>query len=80
MRRNSAAGDRLELARFAPSGRSVLIGLAILVAGLALVEFLGVNFAYQVIRKPSELVFPISGQFYKNPAATWRAYGSRSAV
>ena len=34
-----------------------------------------VNWSYQVIRKPSELFFPISGQFYKGPAETWRAYG-----
>jgi hypothetical protein len=37
--------------------------------------FLAVNWTYQVVRKPSELFFPISGQFYKEPAATWRAYG-----
>jgi hypothetical protein len=37
--------------------------------------FLGVNWTYQVIRKPSELFFPISGSFYKDPAQTWRAYG-----
>jgi hypothetical protein len=46
------------------------------IVGLALTVFLGVNYAYQVARKPSELFFPISGQFYKDPAATWRAYGS----
>jgi hypothetical protein len=34
-----------------------------------------VNWTYQVVRKPSELFFPISGQFYKDPAETWRAYG-----
>ena len=34
------------------------------------------NWTYQVIRKPSELLFPISGSFYKDPAETWRAYGS----
>ena len=37
--------------------------------------FFGVNWTYQVARKPSELFFPISGQFYKDPAETWRAYG-----
>lgn len=36
---------------------------------------LAVNWTYQVVRKPSELFFPISGSFYKDPAATWRAYG-----
>jgi len=47
-----------------------------IVVGLAFVALLGVNFAYQVIRKPSELFFPVSSRFYKDPAATWRAYGS----
>ena len=38
--------------------------------------FLAVNWSYQVVRKPSELFFPISGQFYKGPPETWAAYGS----
>jgi hypothetical protein len=37
--------------------------------------FIAVNWSYQVVRKPSELFFPISGSFYKGPAETWRAYG-----
>jgi hypothetical protein len=40
-----------------------------------IVSFFTVNWSYQVIRKPSELFFPISGQFYKDPVETWRAYG-----
>jgi hypothetical protein len=36
---------------------------------------IAVNWTYQVVRKPSELFFPVSGHFYKDPAATWRAYG-----
>ena len=42
---------------------------------LFVVLFFAVNWAYQVVRKPSELFFPISGSFYKDPAETWRAYG-----
>ena len=38
--------------------------------------FFAVNWTYQVVRKPSELWFPVSGSFYKDPAETWRAYGS----
>ena len=34
-----------------------------------------VNWAYQVIRKPSELFFPVSGALAKTPAETWRQYG-----
>jgi hypothetical protein len=37
--------------------------------------FFAVNWTVQVVRKPSELLFPISGSFYKDPADTWRAYG-----
>jgi len=47
-----------------------------LVSGVFLVLFLAVNWAYQVVRKPSELWFPISGSFYKEPAETWRVYGA----
>ena len=36
----------------------------------------GFNFAYQVLRKPSELFFPVSGSLNKTPAETWRKYGS----
>ena len=32
------------------------------------------NWGYQVIRKPSELFFPVSGTLYKTPAETWRQY------
>jgi len=34
-----------------------------------------VNGLYQVIRKPSELFFPVSGTLNKTPTATWRQYG-----
>jgi hypothetical protein len=37
---------------------------------------LAVNWIYQVYRKPTELFFPISGSFYKDPARTWAAYGA----
>jgi hypothetical protein len=45
------------------------IGLA-----LALLLWLSVNWIYQVVRKPSELFFPISGVLYKTPSETWSAY------
>jgi hypothetical protein len=32
------------------------------------------NFIYQIIRKPTELFFPLSGEFYKTPEESWRAY------
>ena len=37
---------------------------------------LAANWSYQVIRKPSELFFPISGALYKTPSETWREYAS----
>jgi hypothetical protein len=36
---------------------------------------LGINWIYQVVRKPSELFFPVSGTLYKTPSETWREYG-----
>jgi len=33
------------------------------------------NTAYQVARKPTEMLFPVSGVFAKAPADTWRRYG-----
>ncbi len=38
------------------------------------VVWLAVNWIYQVIRKPSELFFPVSGTLYKTPEETWDAY------
>jgi len=47
----------------------VCLGLAALAAaGLA------VNGIYQVVRKPSELFFPVSGTLNKMPLVTWRGY------
>lgn len=34
------------------------------------------NALYQVIRKPTELFFPVSGALHKTPQETWRAYGT----
>lgn len=42
--------------------------IAIAAAALAL------NWIYQVIRKPAELFFPVSGSLSKTPGETWRQY------
>lgn len=34
-----------------------------------------VNTVYHVVRKPTELFFPVSERLYKNPEETWRVYG-----
>jgi hypothetical protein len=46
----------------------------IMAALVILVLWLGVNWIYQVLRKPSELFFPVSGTLYKSPAETWAEY------
>lgn len=45
------------------------------VIGLCALLWLAVNGIYQVVRKPSELFFPVSGTLNKTPAETWRDYG-----
>ena len=49
----------------------------VVVATLALgLTWLAANWIYQVVRKPSELFFPVSGTLYKIPAETWDAYAT----
>jgi hypothetical protein len=55
--------------RAMPAGFQIFTGLALLV-----VVWLGANWIYQVVRKPSELFFPVSGVLYKTPAETWATY------
>jgi hypothetical protein len=46
-------------------------------AGLALLAVLAlVNWIYHAARKPSELLFPVSGALFKTPETTWREYGT----
>ena len=44
-------------------------------AVLAAAAWSGANLAYQVIRKPTLMLSPVSGVLMKNPAETWRQYG-----
>ena len=53
----------------APLSAQVIVGVTIV-----LTLWLALNWTYQVVRKPSELFFPISGVLHKTPAETWRAY------
>ena len=46
----------------------------IFITAVAVTLALAVNWGYQVIRKPSELFFPVSGTLNKTPAETWRYY------
>jgi Transglycosylase SLT domain len=49
--------------------KRVIIGALGLVATL-----LALNWIYQVVRKPAELFFPVSGALFKTPTETWREY------
>jgi len=57
--------------RSAPGGLQICAAL-----GIVAVLFLAVNWVYQVVHKPTELLFPVSGTLYKSPPETWREYGS----
>jgi hypothetical protein len=52
---------------------SPLLKIIISVAVMLTLWF-AVNWIYQVIRKPSELFFPVSATLYKTPSETWRQY------
>ena len=54
-----------------PMSFRILVGAILLLTAWA-----GINLAYQVLRKPTELFFPVSGSLAKRPPETWRAYGS----
>jgi hypothetical protein len=54
-----------------PAPRPAKIIMAVLIV---LILWLGINWLYQVIRKPSELFFPVSGVLYKSPSETWQQY------
>ena len=43
---------------------------------VAVVVLFAVNWAYQVARKPGEILAPISASLAKTPEATWQSYGS----
>jgi hypothetical protein len=55
--------------RRAPITAQILLGAVILAS-----TWFVVNGLYQVVRKPSELFFPVSGVLYKTPAETWETY------
>ncbi len=52
--------------------RSVRIPL---IAAAVLALFAATNLVYQVVRKPTEMFFPVAGVLDKRPAETWQEYG-----
>src|SRR5688572_17408606 len=69
VRRAARQAVRVFLA--APLAIRLLLGAAAI-----LVAWSSVNVTYQVLRKPTELFFPVSGSLAKTPSQTWRQYGS----
>jgi hypothetical protein len=55
--------------RRAPTLMQVIISAAVI-----LMLALAINWIYQVIRKPTELFFPVSETLYKTPSETWQQY------
>ena len=87
-RARAARASRRRRTRTAPASAAVSWGrralLTLLVAPLAIrlvvaafivfTVWAAVNWTYQVIRKPTELFFPVSGALAKAPPDTWRRY------
>jgi hypothetical protein len=73
MRKTRRLTSRLKRAlrtlRRAPPAVRIIVAVVVLA-----VSWLVLNGAYQVLRKPTELFFPISGTLSKAPAETWRRY------
>src|SRR5262245_30000213 len=57
--------------RVAPSGVRIVVATLLLVAFWA-----SANWIVHLARKPTEILFPLSGSLAKAPAQTWREYGS----
>src|SRR5215813_12555664 len=53
----------------APSAMRIIVIVATILA-----VFCAANLVYQVVRKPTEMFFPVSGAMNKTPAETWRHY------
>ncbi len=46
----------------------------VMVLVLTVSTWFAINIIYQVVRKPTELFFPVSGTLYKSPTETWTSY------
>jgi hypothetical protein len=55
----------------APLAIRILVGTVIVLS-----VWSAANWLYQVVRKPTELFFPVSGVLAKPPTETWRQYGA----
>jgi hypothetical protein len=48
----------------------------VVIAAIILAVFVATNLVYHVVRKPTEMFFPVSGAFNKTPAETWQQYAA----
>jgi len=46
----------------------------IIIAIVVIALWSGINWVYQVVRKPAELFFPVSDALFKTPSETWHKY------
>ncbi len=70
------AARRRRWARLLVAFLAAPLAVRLVVGAVALVlVWSAVNWVYQVLRKPTELFFPVSGVLAKAPAETWEAYG-----
>ncbi|HEY8252170.1 MAG TPA: transglycosylase SLT domain-containing protein [Burkholderiales bacterium] len=60
---------RLSSRSYMRSRKHIIFGVLGLVAAA-----LALNWVYQVVRKPAELFFPVSGALFKTPTETWQHY------
>src|SRR5262245_66550001 len=65
------AGRAFVALRGAPLAVRIVAATVLLVAVWA-----SANWMVQVVRKPTEMFFPVSGALAKTPEQTWREYGS----
>jgi hypothetical protein len=75
--RRVSAGRRLLRAggRALVALRPLPLAIQLLAGAVALLMLWGlVNVGYQVLRKPTELFFPVSGALAKSPPETWQTY------
>lgn len=73
MRRRRFRTPRRALRALWAAPLGIRVGIVVLV--LLALSF-AINWTYQVIRKPAELFFPVSGALSKTPTETWRQYES----
>jgi len=64
------SGRGLAALRGAPPAVRIIASAILLVAAWA-----SMNWIVQAVRKPTEMLFPVSGALAKTPAETWRQYG-----